>query len=192
MRSRLNGILFLLLALVPVRNASGQHPVFELPYNQEVGFKPGNKLSRNAIHLELAGPGVLYSVNFEHHFTAKLSLRAGLSIWSIDSLDLILLQIKNFKFRSFPVMVNYLIGKKSSHLELGLGIQPVFMKGEFDVFYFIHADEQDKGSGILGLSTIGYRYQKDEGGLIFRIGVNPVISSDGIYPAAGLSLGYGF
>ena len=181
-----------IILIVPGQGLSGQALITQDQNSDQLSVNVPGKPARNAIYIELAGPGVLYSMNYERRITDHLGVRAGVSLWSIDSLDLILLQIKNFKYRSFPVMITYLIGKRASHLELGLGIQPTFLEGDFDVFYFIHSNEKSKGKAILGLSTIGYRYQKKESGLIFRIGVSPVFASSGMNPAVGASLGFGF
>lgn len=192
MGPRIIGLFLTLLLVMPGNLISGQDLTEAETAIQETAVLQPGRTARNAIYLELAGPGVLYTLNYERFLTEHLSLRAGFSIWSVDSLDIVAQWIKNFKYRSFPVMVTWLIGKKASHLELGLGIQPTFLEGDFDVFYFIHANEKSKGSGILGLSTIGYRYQKEESGFIFRIGMSPVFSTSGVNPAVGLSLGYGF
>ena len=191
MRSRFFGFLLIIYFFFPCQLATGQKILLSDLNPQDNQAPVSGKTSKNAIYIELAGPGVLYSVNYEHHLTKNLSIRTGFSIWSIDSLDLMAIQIKNLKFRSFPLMVNYLIGKGASHLELGLGIQPTFLKGDFDTFYFIRANDSGKGKSILGLSTIGYRYQKVEGGLIFRIGISPAFNSSGVNKAVGASICFG-
>jgi hypothetical protein len=182
-------IISLAIAEIPLSGQENRAFGSDLQRSEPVS---GVSLSHNALYIELAGPGLLYSLNYEYRFSQKFSVRAGLSMWSIDSLDLLILQIKNFKYRSFPLMINYMTGKRSSHFELGLGIMPLFVQGDFTVFYFLDAGETSKTNHLLGIGTIGYRYQRNEGGFIFRAGATPVFSSSGGAFTFGISLGYGF
>jgi len=43
-----------------------------------------------------------------------------------------------------------------------------------------------------GTATIGYRYQQNDGGFLFRIGFTPLFGSGGFQPWGGLSLGFSF
>jgi hypothetical protein len=191
MRPYLKSVILLLLILSPYNKMAGQESITTRTDMQERDPALKNEFSRNAFYFEFLGPGLLYSVNYEYRFKNNLSLRAGFSAWSFDSLDMVLLQIKDLKYRSFPIMVNYLTGKRSSHLEFGLGLMPVFFKGDFTVFYFINAGENGRASQLVGLSTLGYRYQRAEGGIIFRACINPIFDTSRIYPIFGVSLGFG-
>ena len=192
MKSPVPGFLLALFLLNPISILNGQ-PSFDLqPPDQENPVPATTALSHNSIYLELLGPGLLYSLNYEYRFTEHISARAGLSVWSIDSLDLLVLQIKKFSYKSFPLMVNYMTGSRASHLEAGVGIMPLFVRGDFSVFYFLGESENNRVTAILGIATIGYRYQRRESGFIFRADATPVFNRSGIYVGFGLSLGYGF
>jgi hypothetical protein len=169
-------------------------------FSQGTGFQIQNvpkdqapaAFAKNSVYVEFLGPGILYSLNYDRLLTQHISIRAGVSAWSIDSLDLIFLQITDFKYRSFPVMINYLTGKKASHLELGIGIMPVFVEGAFQVFYFLGSSTQDKTSALLGIGTIGYRYQHPAGGLVVRAAATPIFNTSGATLSFGFSVGFGF
>lgn len=155
--------------------------------------KEDSHFCRNSIYVELLGSGVLYSVNYDHRIGNKLSIRAGLSMWSIKSLDFIIFQLNDIKFRSFPIMINYLAGNGSSKLELGAGIMPTYISSSVGtVFYMIKISASGHRTIFPLIGTIGYRYQPEEGGIVFRAGVSPSLSSgDGIFNI-GISFGYGF
>ena len=80
---------------------------------------------------------------------------------------------------SIPVTVSYLSGGKHK-LELGAGL--VYAEGGFDVHE----------KSIIPTALIGYRFQKHQGGLIFRIGITPFYEDRRIRLLGGLSLGYAF
>lgn len=150
-------------------------------------------LHRSSIYLELLGQGGLYSLNYDLKVSPKISLRAGISVWGFKSIDFIFFQMNEFKFRSFPIMVNYLPGKRSSRLELGLGIMPTYIStGGGSVFYLIHSDEPTKETIFPLVGNIGYRYQPEDGGIMFRAGLTPSLSSGGPGLSFGISIGFSF
>ena len=81
--------------------------------------------------------------------------------------------------RGFSIGVSQIFGKKSSHFEYSLGAH-----------YFFDTDDNDEisyfspSSWIFPMLEAGYRYQKPDGGFIFRTGVGIT----GLY----FGLGYGF
>ena len=152
-----------------------------------------SSLHRNSIYLELMGLGGLYSLNYDLRVTPKISLRAGISVWGFKELDLLFFQMDDFKFRSFPIMVNYLLGIRSSRLELGLGIMPTYIStGGASFFYLLNTDEPTKVTIFPIVGTIGYRYQPEEGGLMFRAGLNPYLASGQPGIIIGISTGVSF
>ena len=145
---------------------------------------------RNAIYFELGGQGILYSINYDCRITPHLSLRGGLSSWSFSG-DFFLIQEK-LRFTAFPLMVNYLTGPmKSSHLEIGIGLMPLFVSGSIG---FLYTPSNDTGNRtfLVGTATFGYRYQPKDGGFVFRAGITPLIGGNGIAFTGGLSFGLGF
>lgn len=151
----------------------------------------------NSVNAELAGPGLLYSVNYERIVVEDLGIRAGLSYWSI-SVDASSSGSKQ-SWLLIPVTASYLgIAGRKSALEIGGG------------FVFVTVNEsahsgtigaRDSGAGFFGTVLLGYRYQPAEGGFQFRIGISPLIgpgfnSNDpkslGVFPWGYMSFGGSF
>jgi hypothetical protein len=148
---------------------------------------------RNSIYVELLGHGLFYSVNYDYRISDKVSLSAGVSIWTIKSIDILILQVKNIKFRSIPLMVNYLIGKRSSRFELGAGIMPAYISCESgSFFYLLKSDDSNHNTIFPVIANVGYRYQPEDGGFIFRAGITPAFKAGASSVTFGLSIGYGF
>ena len=82
-------------------------------------------------------------------------------------------------------MANKLKGAGNHKLELGAGAMLIMVSGEID-------DDDDFEAGGVGVTTtIGYRYQRPDGGINFRIGLTPLLAPS-FQPWGGLSLGYTF
>jgi len=133
--------------------------------------------ARNAAYLELLGNALIYSLNYDRKLTDHVSGRVG--VMALGALVV-------------PVMGNYLAGSGSHRLELGAGPMLV-LAGEVDVDTGEDGEEEIDGSSfLLGTATFGYRYQPLYGGLVFRIGITPIFSTEGAVPWAGVSFGYTF
>jgi len=76
-------------------------------------------------------------------------------------------------------MVNTLLGQGKDRLEVGIGTTISVNKDLLD-------------SEVVATGTIGYRYYQRQGGFMFRIGITPFWSSDGMRAWGGISVGYGF
>ena len=143
--------------------------------------------AHNAIYVELLGQGLLYSINYDFRFSDHVSLRAGFSSWSIPAVPFF--PSSDLSFTGFPVMLNYLSGTGDSHLELGIGFIPATASVSGT---FLGENLSGGSTLIIGTGTIGFRLQPREGGFVFRVGFTPFITSDGIKPSIGLSLGSAF
>lgn len=144
----------------------------------------GGNLARHAIYAEAFGQGLLYSINYDYRLLDQLSLRAGFTSWTIHGLF-----YDDMSFTGFPVMANYLTGEGTSHLELGIGVVPVSIRGS-DFLGF--STGQTSVSRIVGTATLGYRAQAKSGGFIFRIGLTPFFNTSGILLSGGASIGVAF
>ena len=127
--------------------------ITELKLVSEDQFKEGKtELSqvkaKNAVYLELVGNGGIISANYDRFLTQNVGLRIG-----VGSL------LSSFGEVTFPVMVNYNIGK-DYRFEIGVGL--------------LHIPD-GKWDGTLPCVNIGYRYQSIEGGNVFRIGFTPFL-----------------
>src|SRR5512133_2578135 len=108
-----------------------------------------------SVFLEVGGNGGLASVNFDSRLSSTekgLGYRVGFgfipptyefftsrpTIWTV------------------PIGLNYLVGGHRHYLETGLGLTGYFFKGTTSDVWGIH--ENDKGSGLLFIPSLGYRY----------------------------------
>jgi hypothetical protein len=87
-----------------------------------------------------------------------------------------------------PVMLNYMYGKNKHKLEVGLGtaFTPA-TRGEFDLDDAGLINDKTK---VVGVATIGYRFQPERRGVLFRAGFTPFFGDEGIQPWGGLTVGY--
>jgi hypothetical protein len=153
--------------------------------------------SNNSVYLELLGNGLVYSCNYDHLFAESFGARVGLGYIPLESHSVV----------TFPLMGYYLVGSGNSRLELGLGAC-VFLQPESVSFSFMAAaNEEVRGNAVLATATVGYRYQRADGGFVFRAGVTPFFGKfirDNSTPtmlqeesvlafrwSAGMSLGFG-
>jgi hypothetical protein len=136
--------------------------------------------SSNAVYIEVLGPGVFYSVNYERCFSEMTTVRIGLSTW----------EKADFSFVGIPLLVNYLVGQYNSKLELGIGIEYVNIDVDIgsDNFLLISGT----GSYVMGVGSIGYRYQPLDGGMHFRFVLNPMLIMGEMRITAGMSIGVSF
>jgi hypothetical protein len=135
----------------------------------------------NDLYLEIGGNGGIFSVNYERETVKNLNIRLGFSEFPeggssnsgshLDYYSLVLL------------MANYLVrfsNENSSCLEIGIG-------GVANLV------EYTASGGIGPEISVGYRYSPIEGGIMFQIAVTPLITTnDGVFPWAGISIGYKF
>jgi hypothetical protein len=134
--------------------------------------------ARNSIYAEFGGNGAFYSLNYEMRFNNQndgLGGRAGFGFLPTGTGSIL----------SMPLMVNYLKGKNSNYLELGLGVTYLSVD---DLLGFLETDV----STWLSTATIGYRRQALDGGFLFKVGVTPFYNEGGVHFWSGLGVGYAF
>ena len=129
------------------------------------------KIKHHSIYVELGGNSVLYSLNYDYTFSlsksCKLAIGSGFEYLILGSYkDSDTPQDKPFLF--VTPAVNFLLGKKSHHLEVGIS-----------AIYF-----------SMPSARIGYRYQPAKGGFLFRVGYTPMLM--GPLHWCGISFGYTF
>jgi len=147
-------------------NAAGQ--------TQTTNFK------QNQLYLELAGNGLIYSINYERFLSEDFTIRGGFGITP----GLIFVE---GTFIHIPVTASYLIGSKTSKLELGLGA--TYFAGEDTEIFGLDAGDQ---SLMFLTGIIGYRYTSPAG-FVFRVFFTPLYSSESepnFNPYGGLSFGF--
>lgn len=134
--------------------------------------------ARNAVYLELLGNGLIYSFNYERRITPAAGVRAGIGGFGTAG--------------AVPVMFTYLLGGTRHHLDLGVGPLLVFGPDAVEDEQGNLIEDPATSAALLGTGTFGYRFQPDDGGFVFRIGLTPLFSFGGILPWVGMSLGYAF
>ena len=134
------------------------------------------------VFVELAGQGLLFSANYDTRFGNRrdgLGGRAGVGYIAADGASL----------ATFPLSLNYLLGKGKNFFEIGLGA--TFASAKSDDFWF--NDEEVSGTGTIGTMSFAYRLQPVDSGFSFRGGFTPIFTKDFFIPYYfGLSLGYTF
>jgi hypothetical protein len=170
-RLRSSAALALVLALSAAGSAAAQDAA------------AGPRVASNTFFVELGGNALAYSLNYERFFTPKIAIRIGGMYLQADS-DV----GGQVGVGLFPVMGTYLLGAGNSHFEIGGGIG-LATAGVSETDF--GTDDWDD-STVYGTATFGYRYQKPEGGVMFRAGFTPLYAAGTLLPWVGVSVGYAF
>ena len=141
---------------------------------------------RNAIHAELLGHGLNYSVSYEiftlNEERRKTSFQVGVGYNPFGG--------KHSEFW-MPLLLNKFVSFKEHHLEMGLG--HVFII-QSEPYFEVGYDRKNMFSGLMA-ARIGYRYQKLKSRYVYRIGFTPFVNylqRHSLYPYIGFSVGYAF
>lgn len=135
------------------------------------------------LYVELAGNGILYSVNYDVIFKDNVGFRLGGSVYGfpINSYD----NNNQYRYHSWQkdftvlFMGNYYLGHGASRLQLGLG----YLYGELDKSFKI----QPPGLTM----TIAYRLLPvHKHNFTFKFGFTPVISHNAFHPYFGIAFGF--
>ena len=128
------------------------------------------------IYLDLGGGSLFYSINFEKQ--TKSGFVYGFGMEYLPNLTI----NDSYYGSTFGIIptANQLFGKKSHHLEVGISglltLQGYQISGL---------------KSLLAFGRIGYRYQPNNGGFVFRAGFTPILYPT-IAPWGGISFGYCF
>ncbi|MCW3118789.1 MAG: hypothetical protein JWM28_2871 [Chitinophagaceae bacterium] len=140
---------------------------------------PGGR--RKTVYLEFLGNGGVISANIETRLKPGRNDGFGIRV--------------GVGFLTLPLGVNYIIGKKRSGFETGIGITP---------FYNLGGDPDDPKLRAIAMLTIGYRLQSNNGFMLrFNLSGNQIIGESSSFfpielygglnlPWPGLSIGYNF
>lgn len=151
-----------------------------------LGQTPNDNFVTNQVFAEIAGIGGLFSLNYEREFLKKKDFRFLLH------LGLGTIHLKDFTNTinpdlviPFALVATY--GKKH-HLEWGLG--QTFTN-------IVKADLENGGkqrqSGYSTQFILGYRFQKQGRGLVYRLVYKPIIEYNRYFKHwGGVSIGYAF
>jgi hypothetical protein len=147
---------------------------------QETRSTPEIKRAQN-VFVEIFGQGLLITANYDTRFQntrTGLGGRIGIGYIAADG----------DHATTFPVSLNYLLGKDRRLFEVGLGATLMSAGGSEDSFFL--ADNQSR---LVGTMSFTYRVQPVDGGFSFRVGLTPIFNKDFFMPYfGGLSIGYSF
>jgi len=136
--------------------------------------------SNRILFLELGGPGLAISLNYDQRFSGGKDgwgYRVGMGYFGDGG---------NTVF-TIPLQINYLVGSNGKYFEFGGGTTFLNTTGDNTGKTFIF----DRITGFIGTATIGVRYEPEKS-LNFRLGFVPIFSNDEIIYAGGFSVGYTF
>ena len=155
-----------------------------------------SQLTSHAFQLqfEALGPGASSSLNIDSRLTKKengIGFRAGIGItplgWLKDACN-------TGSLNSFPVGINYLMGKSQHLLEFGAGAVLSFMSGTKVYCTGMEKSFFSEDTENYWFTSIGYRYQRlRRKGMTYRLFVSPLFQKD--FPVkfwGGGSVGYRF
>lgn len=173
----LTRITLFLGLLVPL---AGKAQVFSGPFR-----------AKNAVFVELAGKGAVYSLNYD-----RIIRQTGLT-WSVRA-GTMYLPSTNITGASLfvPLAINAFTGKRNHHLEFSLGQTLRYFSG-----YTVEGQSvKGKLDYPLTFAGVGYRYQKPGGGLFASVtalpSFRPYRGVDGIrldfLPWVGVGIGRSF
>jgi hypothetical protein len=154
--------------------------------------------AKNALYLDLLGPGLLYSINYDRVIADDFSARIGFSYLSYG------VSVSDnagntgggkFSYFAIPLTVSYLgIGSPNNMLELGAGGELLNAKGKGFVNASAGSANVSESRTFFALTGLaGYRHQPADGGFVFRVGFSPVAILNLItIPTGYMSLGAAF
>lgn len=148
------------------------------------GVEREGRTSANAsqVYLEVFGPGIIYSVNYDGRFGKienGLGIRLGIGGASVDGDGYV----------AVPVQLNYLAGSKGQYLEVGAGL--TYVSSSLSNFFDVNSTNTTE-STFAGTLALGFRKQPfGKKGLTWRIAFTPFIKN-GFIPSGGASIGYRF
>ncbi|SFT53756.1 hypothetical protein SAMN04489724_1210 [Algoriphagus locisalis] len=164
------------------------------------------KLATQSIYMELGGPGLPYSFNYDFRFDKtrmdSWGMRVGFGGYAVDG----------DSFFSLPVMVNKLYGKGNHFFEMGFGATFLAFKTSYYNYQSCYYDgngnyvcntysdsgtsfilDIDSSPSIMGVMNFGYRRMPTDGGFMWKVNLNPIFNNNGFWPLfAGIGLGYAF
>ena len=150
--------------------------------------------TQKSMYLELFGASNMVGVNYDSRFkpNSPWGYRVGMGYTYSKNYGL-LSGSNSIRGVDVPIEANYLLGKKRSKFELGLGVNLGYYKEEYDVWNLNKVGEEDgliyyesvyagKEShslwGYYFFGNIGYRYQPSHG-FLFRVGISPSFNLGG-------------
>jgi hypothetical protein len=165
---------------------------FLLTSDLQAQDSPG-KFHKN-IFVEVGGRSLSASVNFDMRLKRGvqdgLGFRAGIGS-SFELLDAAPKVKGGPGLITFPIAANYLLGKRRSSFDVGIGLTPVHVNYER---ISVVGDKFLYGPtwALFGMANLGYRFQPLRRGVMFGFNIAFGRWSGGYISRAGFIIGYGF
>jgi hypothetical protein len=141
---------------------------------------PSDRTAYNSIYAEVGGAGGLWSLNYDRLLGEHVAVRIGFSYVYLSTLSV------GSHLVSFPLVVSGLVGAPEHKFEFGIGATPYYASAAISgSTYKVYGT----GFSVFGSGVLGYRYQPEDDGVMFRIGFTPLFSDKAFLPWPGLSLG---
>ncbi len=123
-------------------------------------------IEKNTIYAEAFGQGFCWSMNYDRLINTHKKVYNSFTVGVVYVPKQI--QFGDGSYFGVPVSYNWLFGKKSHHLELGVGITGLASKSDYGLttinnFYTYLTPK------------IGYRFQRPQGGLFLKVTATPMI-----------------
>jgi hypothetical protein len=155
----------------------------------------------NHVYVELLGPGLMASVNYERNLDNNIFVRAGYGYFSVESTTSGYMSSSTSKTTINPLILgaHYVRGLRGNwKLDAGVGISYWMIKlnDEGEGTTLGDLSFETKGSYPMGYGSLGIRYQKPGEGVSLKLGVSPTIAKIGeftqtlVFPH--ISIGYSF
>jgi hypothetical protein len=182
-------------AILPGEKTDAGNAAADTDASTSSGSKEKGREAKNAIYLDLAGPGLIYSINYDREIIPDLSARIGLSYLSLGASSSDGSASVSFSYLAIPITASYLgIGSTDNMLELGGG--PVIMNFKGSGIVESNDESVSAGGSVTTLALTGmagYRHQPADGGFVFRVGASPMmVLGANFVPWGYLSLGAAF
>lgn len=123
--------------------------------------------AKNAAFIELGGNAGLYSLNFDRIYYYKDKLKLSGRLGFAPHFNGIYIE------QEYVIENNFILFKNPHHLEFGLGatVQRRYNErpGQIDTYFWENI--------LFSVWRCGYRFQRQDDGYFFRVGLTPVIMS---------------
>jgi len=172
-----------------------------LTFNQQLSAQ--EREVGKQVYIEFGGPGLVMSFNFDSRFIPSERLGFGARIGAgfavkqqeegtpiIGNGGEITTKTRNKTYYSFPIGVNYVLGKPSEASTFEVGAVVMLYTDKVHPYNYYGTE---KASNVNYCLTFMYRVAPMDGGMSFRIGFTPILGASGnLYPTGAIGFGYAF
>ena len=151
------------------------------------------------LYIELGGPGVILSANYDARFKPNERLGFGYrfgvgfgmgkikTVWVDKQWNYTYTEYLKRTYYTIPAGINYIFGKPNDANTFEIGAGVTFLTQ----YVTLYSHETKKPGHVIGFLTFMYRVMPVNGGFSFRIGVTPIIGTGGDIRFSG-SIGFGY